>query len=79
MMGDSRSGTGYPDFSTVYDGYRILAGFNSSSDALPDFRHFNKAFVLAVDGHYGKLDYKKALTNYYYHNYFADDTTGISF
>ena len=64
IFGDSRVGTGYPDFPTPNNlGCRILSSAGSSGYF--DFRHNNKANVITLDGALRTVLYDKD-SRYYY-------------
>ena len=70
LLADSRAGTGYADAPTVnYRGWRILSSFSATSTYFFDFRHSDKAHVLAVDGHFTQFKYRPGDMNYYYYNF----------
>ena len=72
MIGDSRGGTGYPENPGMnYYGHRILSGFGATFTASsgPDFRHGDKANILAIDGHLATMQYRAFVNNDYYYNF----------
>ena len=72
MIGDSRGGTGYPENPGMnYYGHRILSSFGATFTASsgPDFRHGDKANILAIDGHLATLKYRAFLSEAYYYNF----------
>ena len=70
LMTDSRSGS-YPDSTKVFDGWTVIASFNSSSTTyFADYRHGNKAHTIAVDGHLTYMKHRPGDMNYFYYNYY---------